>query len=1156
MDGANARLRVVCRHVALKSVVTVAPCHASHGGILVANRGEIAVRICRAAAELGLRTVSLYSEDDARSLHASAADATHPLLGSGVAAYLDVERVVGAAKATGCNAVHPGYGFLSENAHFAQRCKEEGLTFIGPRVELLELFGDKGRARAAAVNAGVPVMRGSDGPVSLDEAKAFFSTLAAGAGMMIKAVAGGGGRGSRAVLAADHIEGAFQRASSEALNAFGNGDVIVEELMMSARHIEVQVIADTAGHVVDLGERECSVQRQFQKLIETAPAAHMENELRRRIIDAALKLARAVNYSNVGTFEFLVDSSCQRFAFMEANPRLQVEHTVSEEVTGVDICACQIRLALGAEISDLGFDFPVALRGFAIQARVNMETMSQDGKTRPSGGTLLAYDPPGGRGVRVDGCGYTGYETSTVFDSLLAKVVVHATSGGFPAAAARLARALSEFKIDGVNTNISMLRILLSHPDFLDGKVHTRFVDESAAELVCQPQLPNRFVGSLGITGDGFAGARVDAADPLALFAFGQDKMSGTAATVRVPARPQGPPGTTAVPSPMQGKLLDLLVTEGDAVLKGQRLATVEAMKMEHDVLADRSGFVRLVTMAPGDVVREGFPLVFLEEAAVQDVAGETRADLDLDQIRPDLALVLERKAMTTDARRPQAVQRRRNTGQRTARENLEDLCDWGSFAEYGGLVVARQRRRRSEQWLLENTPADGLVCGLGTVNAKVFGERRARVMALSYDYTVLAGTQGASNHYKQDRMFPLAARLRLPVCIFTEGGGGRPGDTEGLSVIGMDCTTFMEFSKLSGRVPLVGICSGFCFAGNTALLGCCDVIIATSKSTIAMGGPAMIEGGGLGVYKPEDVGPMSFQVPNGVVDILVDDDAAAVACAKKYLSYFQGATASWEASDQRRLRHIVPESRVRTYDMREVINTLCDIDSVLEIRAEFGVGIITALVRIEGVPMGLIANNPAHMAGAIDSPASDKGARFLQLCDAFELPILSLMDCPGMMVGPAVEQQALVRHCARLFNIGGNVTVPMFGFVLRKAYGLGVQAMCGGSSMFPSFTVAWPTGEFAGMNIEGAVKLGYRRDLEAQQDSAQRLAQYNRMVEQAYDRAKAVNSATHFGIDDVIDPAESRRWIVRGLTSLPPECMPGAWAERKDRKRAGIDTW
>ena len=511
---------------------------------------------------------------------------------------------------------------------------------------------------------------------------------------------------------------------------------------------------------------------------------------------------------------------------------------------------------------------------------------------------------------------------------------------------------------------------------------------------------------------------------------------------------------------------------------------------------------------------------------------------------------MLHRHEVGLDEARPDAVERRRKTGHRTARENVEDLCDPGTFIEYGPLVLAAQRRRRPLDDLIARTPADGLVSGIGTVNGDLFDDVDARCVIMSYDYTVLAGTQGQQNHRKKDRLFELAERLRLPVVFFTEGGGGRPGDTDAMGVAGLDCMAFALFGGLSGLVPLVGITTGRCFAGNAALLGCCDVIIATEGSNIGMGGPAMIEGGGLGVYRPEEVGPMSDQVPNGVVDIAVADEAEAVAAAKRYLSYFQGPVDQWECADQRRLRHALPENRLRVYDVRKVIDDLADTGSVLELRRAFGVGMVTALARIEGRPVGILANNPAHLGGAIDSDGADKAARFLQLCDAFDVPVVFLCDTPGMMVGPEVEKTALVRHCSRMFVVGASLTVPFVTVVLRKMYGLGGQAMAGGSTRAPVFTVAWPTSEFGGMGLEGSVKLGFRNELAAIDDPAERKATFERMVASAYEHGKGVNMASHFEIDDVIDPADTRRWIVRALRSAPPA------ARREHKKRPCIDAW
>jgi acetyl/propionyl-CoA carboxylase alpha subunit/acetyl-CoA carboxylase carboxyltransferase component len=1135
----------------------------SFTSLLIANRGEVAIRIARAAADLGLRTVAVYSEDDAQSLHVRVADEAFALTGSGAAAYLDEESIISAARVTGCDAIHPGYGFLSERAGFARRCAEAGITFIGPRPEHLELFGDKARARAAASVTGVPILRGLDRSVSLEEAKAFFESLGPGGAMMIKAIAGGGGRGSRAITDAVQIESAYRRCRSEAKAAFGREDVYVEEFLPRARHIEVQILGDQSGAITHLGERECSIQRRFQKLIEVAPAPGLSDDLRRSIIDAALLLAVSAGYTNLGTFEFLVDVSGRAdappFVFIEANTRLQVEHTVTEEVTGVDLVQTQIRLAQGATLAELSLDTEAMARprGYAIQARINMETIGADGSVRPGGGTLTIYEAPSGPGVRTDGYGYAGYRTSSSFDSLLAKVIGHAPSSDVTAAITRTARALSEFRIEGVNTNIPFLLNVLTHPDFAEGRIHTRWVDEHLKELTNPgAEQRHRFVPATepapAVREGGFAGARVDSRDPLALFAH-DARVKAVQSAVAEPARDSeitGPAGTFALRAPIQGTIVSIDVAPGDAVRRGQQVAVIESMKMEHVLSSDRGGIVREVTMAGGDVVREGYPLVFMEEAEIDGDAVATSGDQNLDHIRADLQEAIDRHAYTLDESRPEAVAKRHARGYRMPRENIAQLVDPGSFKEYWPLIVARQHQRYDMETLRRETPADGLIAGTCSINGELFDDERSRAIVVHYDYTVLAGTQGGRNHYKQDRMYELAHRFRLPVILFGEGGGGRPGDDNLGPRVAMDTRTFTTFSKLSGLVPLIAIVNGRTFAGNTALVACCDVIIATEGSTIAMGGPAMIEGGGLGIYTPEEVGPMSFQVPNGVVDILVKDEEEAVAVAKKYLSYFQGPIQQWEANDQRRLRHVVPENRLRLYNMREIIETIADQDSVLEIREKFGVGVITAFIRVEGRPMGVIANNPHHLAGAIDSDGADKGARFLQLCDAFDIPVLSLMDCPGIMVGPDVERTALVRHCVRMFNAGANLTTPLFGVVVRKAYGLGVQAMCGASSLVGFFIVAWPTAEFAGMNIEGSVKLGFRKELAAIEDAEERRHEFEQRVGRAYESAKAVNAVAGGGMDDVIDPADTREWITSSLRRLPP--VP----TRAEKKYPYVDTW
>jgi len=996
--------------------------------LLVANRGEIAVRVLRTAADLGLRTVAVHSADEADALHVRLADTAVRLDGEGPAPYLDIDQLVRAALDHGCDTVHPGYGFLSENAAFARACAAAGLVFVGPSPDVLELLGDKGRARDLAVGLGIPVVEGTN---DLAAAREFF---AAHGPVMVKAVAGGGGKGMREVHRAEDLAAALDRCRAEAEAAFGSGDVFLERLLTPARHVEVQIVGTTV-----LGDRDCSLQSGHQKVVEIAPAPRLAPDLRKALHDAAARIAEAVAYRGVGTVEFLVTPD-GGFVFLEANPRLQVEHTVTEEVTGIDLVRVQLQVAAGEEP-----DMSHRERGCAVQARI----------TLGAAGTVTAFQPATGPGVRVDTHAFGGYRASDRFDALLAKLVVHADD--LDTALRKTRRALVEFRVDGVPTNLPFLRTLLDL-DLTDA--HTGFLDGLTATAQDGPRSP----------------------------------VAGTVVAVE--------PGAVVV----------------------------EAMKMQH-VVPTGSG---RVLVRVGDAVAEGAPLA--ESGTVADAVPDE--PVDLDAVRPDLAEVLARH----DFHRPDAEAKRHATGHRTARENVADLCDADSFVEYGGLALAAQRQRRSLAELVDRTPADGLVAGIGAVDGR-------QTVVMSYDYTVLAGTQGVRNHAKLDRMLALAEQRRLPVVLFAEGGGGRPGDTDHGMVSGLDTGSFHAMAKLSGSVPLVGIVSGRCFAGNAVLLGTCDVIIATADATIGMGGPAMVEGGGLGVFRPEDIGPMDVQVPNGVVDVAVADEAEAVAVAKKYLSYFAGPEAEWTCPDQRALRHAVPENRLRAYDVRSVVDTLADTDSVLELRRAFGRGIVTALIRVEGRPIGLIANDPAHLGGAIDADAADKAARFLQLCDAFALPVLSLCDTPGFMVGPDAERTATVRHLSRMVVVAANLSVPFGLVVLRKAYGLGAQAMAGGSLAVPRFAISWPSGEFGPMGLEGAVRLGFRRELDAIADPVERQAAFDRMVAASYEHGKALNLAAAFEIDDVVDPADTRRWIAASLT-------PDPGAPPAGQRRPFIDTW
>ncbi len=1080
--------------------------------VLIANRGEIAVRLARALHDLGVASVAVFAQDDDGALHTRVADAAVPLGATGPAAYLDGAALIAIARAQGCDAVHPGYGFLSESAAFAQACADAGLAFIGPTPEQLALFGDKARARALAAECGVPLMPGLDHATSQAEAEAFFAEQAAqgAGGMVIKAIAGGGGRGMRVVTQAGEVAAAWQRCTSEAKAAFGEGGVYVERLMPRARHIEVQVLGD--GHdVMALGERECTLQRRFQKLVEIAPSPTLTPALRSQLAQSALAMARRAGYRSLGTFEFLVDDASAElpFVFIEANPRLQVEHTVTEAVTGLDLVALQVQVAAGRTLAELGLSesAPVPERGFAIQWRINAETLDAEGHAMPTGGRVQQLAWPGGPGVRVDTHALAGAAPSPNFDSLLAKLVVHSATPDFADALRRSRRALADCRVGGVQTNLPLLRALAERPELAASQVHTRWLAEVLPQLL-------------------------DAAEKIAVSAR-HERAEGTNDAPSGPALAAAEAPEGAVLAPMPAKLVELSVRVGDTVAAGAELAVLEAMKMQHVLSAPHAGVVRELFGEPGAYVAQGDVILVLEESGhAATHAAEDAAAHDPDHVRPDLQRVLDRHARTLDAARPEAMARRHAQGSRSARENVADLCDEGSFIEYGALAIAAQTRRRSVEDLVANTPADGMVTGVGGVNGAIFGAERARTAVMAYDATVLAGTQGMRNHAKTDRILGLAQREQLPVVLFAEGGGGRPGDVDANVLAGLDVGTFAAYAALSGRVPVIGIVSGRCFAGNAALVGCSDVIIATKDSNLGMGGPAMIEGGGLGVFTPEQIGPSGVQHGNGVIDVLAENEAEAVAAARRYLAFFQGRFKDWTCPDQRLLRAVVPENRLRVYDTRAAMRGLVDEGSLLPLRTGFGAGIHTALARIEGRPVGLMANNPLHLGGAIDADAADKGARFMQLCNAHGLPIVSLIDTPGFMVGPEVETTAQVRHVSRLFVTAAALRVPFFSVVLRKGYGLGAMAMARGGFHDSFFIASWPSGEFGGMGLEGAVKAGFRKELEAVKDPAEREALYEKLVAQLYEMGKAVNMAQHLEIDAVIDPADTRKWIIRGLNS------------------------
>ncbi|MFY0408277.1 carboxyl transferase domain-containing protein [Solicola sp. PLA-1-18] len=1105
--------------------------------LLVANRGEVALRVVRAAGDRGLRTVAVHSRDDAGSPHVRLADHRVELPGDGPWAYLDQAALLAAAVTHGAHYVHPGYGFLSEDAAFARACADRGLAFVGPSPTVLDRFGDKVAARDAARAAGLRTLPGTGAPTSPDQVRRFLERHPDG--VMIKAVRGGGGRGMAEVRHADDVDAAFARCTAEAEALTGSGHLYAERLVEWARHVEVQVVGAPSADdpdvttVLALGDRDCSVQRAHQKLVEIAPAPRLRDGVRRRLHVAAARLAASVGLRGIATVEMLV--SGDEFVFCEVNPRLQVEHTVTEAVTGVDLVATQIEIARGAVFPELGLPggvvvvgadgehvsgVPLRPEGIAIEARVNAETVLADGTTRPTSGTVTAFAPPAGAGIRVDTYAGVGLEVSGRYDSLLAKVVTAVRGDSVAGTAERCAQALDDFALEGVRTNRGLLQAILRDEEFGRGAVGTDYLERRLPDLLTTAE---RLDPEPDVVPDQVLEPVQQAQQP--------QRSSHRADTI-------GGAGQVLLPhavahtgqvlhAEVPGTVIEL-APPGTVVGEGEPVALVESMKMHHVLQAPADLVVGEPLVSRGAPVAVGDAVLTYDVRATadDDEEPEPDAEVDLDLVRDDLARVLHRHEIGLDAARGRHVAAVHERGRRTARENIADLVDSGSFVEHGPLAVAAQRGRRSEEDLVENTPADGMVCGLATVNAAHVGTQAARVAVLSYDYTVLAGTQGARNHAKTDRLLELAAERSLPVVLFPEGGGGRPGDVDAQGTSGLELGTFAALGRLSGRVPLVAVVSGRCFAGNAALLGMCDVVIATPDATIGMGGPAMVEGGGLGTYTPEQIGPVDVHRRTGVIHVLAADEAEAVATARDVVGWFQGPRTSPAPPDRRVARHVVPADRLRAYDVRAAVDALADPGSVIELAPEHGPSMVTALTRVDGRPLGVVANSSDHLSGAIDVEAAQKLAGFWRTCDDHGVPVLALCDTPGFMVGPDAERDGGVRHLSRLFVEGARLSVPYGMVVLRRAYGLGAMAMASGSFRAPSFVVAWPTGEIGAMGLEGAVRLGFRRELDAEPDPVARDALFAKLVAEAYAQGTALSAASSYEIDDVIDPADTRRWI------------------------------
>ncbi|KAJ9475918.1 hypothetical protein PHBOTO_006012 [Pseudozyma hubeiensis] len=1133
--------------------------------ILIANRGEIACRLIRTyrtfplphlAATPRISTLAIYTATERNSLHVSLADHSHQLPGHGPRAYLDRGAIVDAALKFGCWGVAPGYGFLSEDAEFAEMCAGAGLVFLGPTAGQLRRLGDKVSARQLAKSVGVPVVDGTeprgDGVKDVVD---FAMSVGSGGSVILKAANGGGGRGIRVVHLPDGssdivsiIRSAYDECSREAASSFGDGTVYAERFLTNAKHVEVQLIGDGSGRVVHLWDRECSLQRRNQKLIEIAPALDLDDALRNGILKAAVKLGQEVGLKSLATVEFLVDVDRAQFWFMEVNPRIQVEHTVTENVTGLDLVALQLLVALQFSLDDLALTgtaipFPSTT---AIQTRINAESFRDaTDETVPEAGTVSSLIWPIGGNVRIETAAHPphpvlgGYRVNPMFDSLLAKVIV--TGRNYPSAVEMARRALEETVIGGVRTNRWFLTALLEEDVVKAGRQHIHTVKNGFRALAERAKYLEELDAKRG--GD-----------------HSQDVIASKTGGVRDEVKVEE--GQSAIKSHFSGMVVKLSVEEGDNVSAGQELVVVEAMKMEHVIRADAScsgGKVHKILVEQGGVINASDVIIIIDtsndpkSSSTDITSSSTSTDPaeDLSIPRPELEELQRRRHAISDAGRTSAVTKRHARGFLTVRENLSLLLDAHSLIEYGDLALAAQKSRYSPEDLIARTSGDGIVTGFGRIEGHT-------VSLILGDYMVLAGTQGYFHHLKLDRILTATLEHPAPLVLYAEGGGGRPGDTDYPTGSGLMTPSFALMGQVRAKgIPVVGVANGYVFAGNAALLGTCDVVIATKggdeglveekgkvgKTSIGMGGKAMIEAGGLGVVESDDIGPTQIHAETGGVDVVVDNETDAAAMTRRIVGFFTQPSVEegrWSYSqDVQLLRTCLPrvEHRRRAFDMRRVISLLVDDSSFVELAPHWGTGIITGFARIQGQAIAILANDPTSaLGGAIDAHAALKATRLLNLLTRTRaVHLISLCDTPGFMVGPEFERTSTAGGSFRTFGewftsaaeftqSGGRFV----GLVLRRAFGLGAQAMLGGSTLSNSICATWPAASLGPMSLEGAVQLSMKKQLAAVEDPKERAKVADEAVQGLYRNGRGINVASMAEVDTVLDPAETRDWLGR----------------------------
>ncbi|HTB36573.1 MAG TPA: carboxyl transferase domain-containing protein [Reyranella sp.] len=1117
--------------------------------VLIANRGEIAIRIARAASSLGVDSVAVFTAADSLSLHTRLAGTAREIGAAGgdpVRGYLDIDAVVAAAKASGSDCVHPGYGFLSENAGFAQHCQAEGLRFVGPTAATLALFGDKVQARAFAQAQGIPVVPGAPAALaSSDAAKALAKSI--GYPVMLKASAGGGGRGMRIVTRPEEMDEAFARCQGEAEAAFGDRALFLEKIVPRPRHIEVQVLGDGQGNVVHLFERDCSVQLRNQKVVEIAPAPNLEAGLRERMLADAVTLARAARYENAGTVEFLVNPETGEHFFIECNPRIQVEHTVTEQVMGFDLVEAQFRIAAGASLESLGLADQKSVglpRGYAVQARVVAQGT----------GTLTAYREPSGPGVRVDACGYLGLAPPPQFDPLLAKLICQSgSSGTFESAVERTQRALDEFHIVGLPTNADQLRAILAHPEFRAGNARTTLLSEAIDP-------PKAKAGALQFLDQQVA-------------ALGR----GRGATTVPPARPLPvPPGHEAIESPHAGSVVEVKVREGGQVKPGDLLFVVSAMKMETSVAAPCAGTVAtLAPLAVGDTVEGGQILAVIKPAAGAPRAAPTvTADESwtpmLDKVAALQAIAHKRLAPGSN---DPGVVRQRNRRKLTCRERIDVLLDPGSFREIGSLAGFASFDEDGD--VAEFTPASH-VGGQGRIDARA-------CIVCADDFTSRGGHADGAIGQKSRYLDRLSIELRTPSIRLLDGssGGGSvatmvPRQAGAADASVQESTGAIKagrprvvggggsflpghlgstyYTEQLATVPVVNLLLGSVvgIGAAKAVLGHFSVMVRDISQLFVAGPPVVSHAMGYEVTK-EDLGGWHIHCRNGSVDNLAESEEEAMAMTRRFLSYLPSSAyeappvvPTTDPADRREeeLLTLVPRKRTATFDVRRAIRLMADKDSFFEIGPLWGTDQVTGFVRMAGHPMGVIASDSRHEnGGALTADGCDKLRRHHDLCDLFHLPILNLVDNPGFAVGIEHEIAGTIRKGGEWMVAFAQVAVPIFTVLMRRSFGVAGNNYATPRSA-ASVRVAWPAADVGGIPAEGGIEAAYKRQLAESVDPAALRAEINARIESVRGPIGPLN---RFEIEEMIDPRDTRRlvcdWIADAyrIVAQPSRLVPRA---------------